>query len=81
MNNGAGNVNNGAGNVNNEINKGNNASGSVDNEVANGDYELDDAPKTGDSSPSPIFYMVLALISVITIGFCLLSGKKKKHIQ
>ncbi|WP_436449145.1 DUF7601 domain-containing protein [Paenibacillus sp. BT-177] len=84
VDNGASNVNNGAGNVNNEINKGNkgnNASGSVDNEVANGDYELDDAPKTGDSSPSPIFYMVLALISLITIGFCLLSGKKKKHIQ
>ncbi|WP_249931054.1 DUF7601 domain-containing protein, partial [Paenibacillus polymyxa] len=84
VDNGASNVNNGAGNVNNEINKGNkgnNASGSVDNEVANGDYELDDAPKTGDSSPSPIFYMVLALISLITSGFCLLSGKKKKHIQ
>ncbi|MCF2716613.1 LPS biosynthesis protein [Paenibacillus sp. UKAQ_18] len=85
VDNGAGNVNNGAGNVNNEINKGNkgnNASGgSVDNEVANDDYELDDAPKTGDSSPSPIFYMVLALMSLITIGFCLLSGKKKKHIQ
>ncbi|MFD1176474.1 carboxypeptidase regulatory-like domain-containing protein [Paenibacillus puldeungensis] len=78
-NNGAGNTNNGASNTNNGVNKGSKAGGSINNKAVNDDYELDDAPKTGDSSPSPIFYMVLALMSLITIGFCLLSGKKK-HI-
>ncbi|WP_204343441.1 LPXTG cell wall anchor domain-containing protein [Paenibacillus elgii] len=42
---------------------------------------MDDVPKTGDSSVSPIFYMALALMSLITIGLCLLDRKKKKHIQ
>ncbi|NEN81692.1 LPXTG cell wall anchor domain-containing protein, partial [Paenibacillus elgii] len=54
--------------------EGNKGPGNVDN-------ELDDVPKTGDSSVSPIFYMALALMSLITIGLCLLDRKKKKHIQ
>ncbi|MFD1269843.1 LPXTG cell wall anchor domain-containing protein [Paenibacillus motobuensis] len=35
-------------------------------------------PKTGDNSASPIFYLALAMMSLITIGFCLLSSKKKR---
>ncbi|PQP84156.1 hypothetical protein C0Q44_06050 [Paenibacillus sp. PCH8] len=49
----------------------------TDNDV----NELDDAPKTGDNSVSPFLYMVLALMSLMTIGFCLFGNKKKKHIQ
>ncbi|WP_028608613.1 DUF7601 domain-containing protein [Paenibacillus harenae] len=74
VDNGAGNVDNGTGNVDNGTDNGNNLAGSVDN-------ELDDVPKTGDNSTSPIFYMALALMSLITIGLCLQGSKKKKHIQ
>ncbi|MBB6733191.1 DUF7601 domain-containing protein [Cohnella zeiphila] len=47
----------------------------------NGNNELDNVPKTGDNSVPPIFYLALALMSLITIGLCLLGGKKKKVIQ
>ncbi|WP_315370922.1 carboxypeptidase regulatory-like domain-containing protein [Paenibacillus xylanexedens] len=50
-------------------------------QLKNDSNELDDAPKTGDNSVSPFLYMVLALMSLMTIGFCLLGYKKKKHIQ
>ncbi|AWB47104.1 LPS biosynthesis protein [Paenibacillus sp. CAA11] len=80
VNNGAGDIDNGMDDADSDNSKGNNAGGNVDNEAASVDYELDDAPKTGDSSPSPTLYMVLALMSLITIGFCLHSSKKK-HIQ
>ncbi|MGG6476431.1 LPXTG cell wall anchor domain-containing protein, partial [Paenibacillus sp. NRS-1775] len=60
---------------------GNNETDNVGNGTDNVGNELDDAPKTGDNSVSPIFYMVLALMSLMTIGFCLLGNKKKKHIQ
>lgn len=53
----------------------------ADKGAGNGNNELDDAPETGDNSVSPIFYMALALMSLMTIGFCLLGNKKKKHIQ
>lgn len=53
----------------------------ADKGAGNGNNELDDAPKTGDNSVSPIFYMALALMSLMTIVFCLLGNKKKKHIQ
>ncbi|ASR49805.1 hypothetical protein B4V02_25590 [Paenibacillus kribbensis] len=88
VDNGTGNVNNGAGNVDNGTGDVNNGAGNVDNgtdegdnRVGNVDNELDNVPKTGDSSAPPMFYMALALMSLITIGFCLLSSKKKKHIQ
>ncbi|MFL1675085.1 LPXTG cell wall anchor domain-containing protein, partial [Paenibacillus dendritiformis] len=71
---GAGNGNNGTGNGNNGTGNGNNGAGHSNN-------GLDNVPKTGDNSPSPIFYMALALMSLIAIGFCLLSSKKKKNIQ
>ncbi|ANY76582.1 hypothetical protein BBD41_14735 [Paenibacillus ihbetae] len=73
------------GNVNNDTNNDDNEVGNVsdfnDQSAGNGSNELDDAPKTGDSGPSPIFYLALALMSLITIGLCLLGGKKKQHIQ
>jgi len=73
------------GNVNNDTNNDDNEVGNVsdldDQSAGNGNNELDDAPKTGDSGPSPIFYLALALMSLITIGLCLLGGKKKQHIQ
>jgi hypothetical protein len=71
------------GNVNNENNNIDNVpdvSDLADKGAGNGSNELDDAPETGDNSVSPIFYMALALMSLMTIGFCLL-GNKKKHIQ
>ncbi|WP_063182357.1 carboxypeptidase regulatory-like domain-containing protein [Paenibacillus elgii] len=94
-NKGPGNVDNGTregnkgpGNVDNGTREGNKGPGNVDNGSREGnkgpgnvDNELDDVPKTGDSSVSPIFYMALALMSLITIGLCLLDRKKKKHIQ
>ncbi len=87
-NSGTDNGNSGTDNGNNETDNGNNETDNVGNgtdNVGNGTdnvgNELDDAPKTGDNSVSPIFYMVLALMSLMTIGFCLLGNKKKKHIQ
>ncbi|MNO43796.1 Pilin precursor [compost metagenome] len=77
----SGNGNNGTGNGNNGTGNGNNGTGNGNNGTGNVGHELDDAPKTGDNSVSPIFYMVLALMSLMTIGFCLLGNKKKKHIQ
>ncbi|MEF2966571.1 SpaA isopeptide-forming pilin-related protein [Paenibacillus sp. M1] len=77
----AGNVDNGADNGTNGADNVDNGAGNGNNEVGNGDTELDDAPKTGDNSVSPIFYMALALMSLMTIGFCLAGNKKKKHIQ
>ncbi|WP_143811942.1 carboxypeptidase regulatory-like domain-containing protein [Paenibacillus sp. SSG-1] len=73
-NGGTDNGNNGTDNGNGGTDNGNNGTGNVDN-------ELDDAPKTGDNSVSPILYMALALMSLMTIGFCLIGNKKKKHIQ
>ncbi|KEQ21783.1 hypothetical protein ET33_33625 [Paenibacillus tyrfis] len=93
-NNGTGNGNNGAGNGNNGTSNGNNGTGNGNNEAgsnseaANGNNkvvhnnnELDDVPQTGDNSTSLFFYMALALISLIMIGFCLPNRKKVKHIQ
>ncbi|MCM3697792.1 SpaA isopeptide-forming pilin-related protein [Paenibacillus macerans] len=69
------------GNVDNPADSSNTEVGSVDIPTDNGNNELDDVPQTGDNSAPPIFYMALALMSLITIGLCLLSSKKKKHIQ
>ncbi|MGW9528232.1 DUF7601 domain-containing protein [Paenibacillus terrae] len=83
-NSGTGNGNSGADNGSNVTDDGNNSVGNVDNVTDDNNRvgdELDDVPHTGDRSVSPIFYMVLALLSLITIGFCLLGNKKKKHIQ
>ncbi|UYO05523.1 carboxypeptidase regulatory-like domain-containing protein [Paenibacillus sp. PSB04] len=73
-NSGTDNGNGGTDNGNGGTDNGNNGTGNVDN-------ELDDAPKTGDNSVSPILYMALALMSLMTIGLCLIGNKKKKHIQ
>ncbi|WP_283653972.1 carboxypeptidase regulatory-like domain-containing protein [Paenibacillus sp. RC334] len=80
-NNGTDNGNSGTDNGNSGTDNGNNETDNGNNETDNVGNELDDAPKTGDNSVSPIFYMVLALMSLMTIGFCLLGNKKKKHIQ
>ncbi|MCG7378090.1 hypothetical protein MH215_13895 [Paenibacillus sp. ACRSA] len=48
--------------------------------VNNVSNELDDAPKTGDNSVTPMIYMALALLSLMTIVLCLFGNKKKKHI-
>ncbi|WP_145414542.1 carboxypeptidase regulatory-like domain-containing protein [Paenibacillus xylanexedens] len=61
-------------------NNGNSGASKGDHVTDNVSNELDDAPKTGDNSISPMFYMILALMSLITIAFCLLGNKKKKHI-
>nr|WP_154960262.1 carboxypeptidase regulatory-like domain-containing protein [Paenibacillus xylanexedens] len=61
-------------------NNGNGGATKGDQVTDNVSNELDDAPKTGDNSISPMFYMILALMSLITIAFCLLGNKKKKHI-
>lgn len=95
VDNGAGNVDNGTGNVDNgtgsvDTGAGNNVDNGIGNagneadNVVDGpgivDDELDDVPETGDHRPSPISYLILALLSLITIGICLLDSKKKKHI-
>ncbi|WP_418039943.1 SpaA isopeptide-forming pilin-related protein [Paenibacillus xylanilyticus] len=49
-------------------------------ESSNVGDELDEAPKTGDNSVSPMWYMVLALMSLVTIGLCLFGNKKKSHM-
>ncbi|WP_313804132.1 LPXTG cell wall anchor domain-containing protein, partial [Cytobacillus sp.] len=41
--------------------------------------KLDKVPKTGDNSLSQIFYMALALISLMMLGFLLFGSKKKKR--
>ncbi|WP_456288798.1 SpaA isopeptide-forming pilin-related protein [Paenibacillus sp. AK002] len=69
------------------VNNGNNndnvsdVSDLADKGSGNGINELDDAPKTGDNSVSPFFYLALALMSLMTIVLCLLGNKKKAHIQ
>jgi hypothetical protein len=63
-----------------ETNNSNGGANTGSNETGSGNNELDDAPKTGDNSISPMSYMILALMSLITIVFCLLGNKKKKHI-
>jgi len=50
------------------------------NSRANKEDKLDNVPKTGDDSMPPIFYMALALMSLIMLGFLLFGNKKKKHI-
>uniref|UniRef100_UPI0005A8BAAE LPXTG cell wall anchor domain-containing protein n=1 Tax=Bacillus ndiopicus TaxID=1347368 RepID=UPI0005A8BAAE len=50
------------------------------NNGANKEYKLDNVPKTGDDGMSPIFYMTLALMSLIMLGFLLFGNRKKKHI-
>lgn len=50
------------------------------NNVNNVSNELDDAPKTGDNSVTPMIYMALALLSLMTIVLCLFGNRKKKHI-
>ncbi|KQY79852.1 hypothetical protein ASD24_18055 [Paenibacillus sp. Root52] len=62
------------GKVNNDTDNGN-------SEVNNVSNELDDAPKTGDNSVTPMIYMALALMSLMTIVLCLFGNKNKKHIQ
>ncbi|WP_019639827.1 DUF7601 domain-containing protein [Paenibacillus fonticola] len=86
-NNETGNGNSGTDNGNNETSNGNSGTGNGNsgtddgnNGTDNGNDELDNVPKTGDNSISPIFYMALALMSLIVIGFCLLGTKKKKQI-
>lgn len=70
----------GTNNGNAGTNTGNSGTDNGDHVTDNASSELDDAPKTGDNSISPMFYMILALMSLITIAFCLLGNKKKKHI-
>ncbi|MGE7114035.1 DUF7601 domain-containing protein [Lysinibacillus sp. NPDC047702] len=50
------------------------------NSGVNKENKLDNVPKTGDNSMPPIFYMALALMSLIMLGFLLFGNKKKKHI-
>ena len=64
-------------NSNNQLNDSNHQ---INNSEANEDSTLDNVPKTGDDSVSPIFYMALALMSLIMLGFLLVGNKKKKHI-
>ncbi|MEK5639866.1 DUF7601 domain-containing protein [Paenibacillus sp. FSL R5-0378] len=80
-NNGTNNGNNGTDNGNGGTNNGNGGTDNGNNGTGNIGNELDDAPKTGDNSVSPILYMALALMSLMTIGLCLIGNKKKKHIQ
>ncbi|WP_268626195.1 DUF7601 domain-containing protein [Paenibacillus alvei] len=80
-NNGSGNSNNGSDNSNNGSGNGNNETDNGNNKVVHNNNELDDVPQTGDNSTSPIFYMALALMSLIVIGFCLPNRKKEKYIQ
>ncbi|WP_152394206.1 DUF7601 domain-containing protein [Paenibacillus guangzhouensis] len=80
-NNGGGNGNNGTGTGNNGTGTGNNGTDNGNNGTGTGNNELDDVPQTGDNSTSPIFYMALAMMSLIVIGFCLSNRKKEKHIQ
>ncbi|BFH66711.1 hypothetical protein J27TS7_38960 [Paenibacillus dendritiformis] len=89
-NTGAGNGNTGTGNGNTGASNGNTGTGNGNGNTGTGNGNtgaghrnngLDNVPTTGDNSPSPIFYMALALMSLMAIGFCLLSGKKKKNIQ
>jgi hypothetical protein len=63
-----------------ETNTDNSGTNTGSTESGSANNELDDAPKTGDNSISPMSYMILALMSLITIVFCLLGNKKKKHI-
>ncbi|WP_366292108.1 SpaA isopeptide-forming pilin-related protein [Paenibacillus sp. AN1007] len=70
----------GTNNSNNGTNTGDSGTDNGDHVTDNVSSELDDAPKTGDNSVSPMFYMILALMSLITITFCLLGNKNKKHI-
>ncbi|MFD3262212.1 carboxypeptidase regulatory-like domain-containing protein [Paenibacillus lentus] len=79
-NNGTDNGNNGTDNGNNGTDNGNNGADNSNNGTGHSNNELDNVPKTGDNSISPIFYMALALMSLIGVGFCLLSSRKKKHI-
>ncbi|MFK0525272.1 hypothetical protein ACINKY_23965 [Paenibacillus illinoisensis] len=74
--------------IGNQSNNVDNVTDNDDNEVGNvsdladkgAGNELDDAPKTGDNSVSPMWYMALALMSLVTIGLCLLGNKKKTHM-
>ncbi|MEO2207993.1 SpaA isopeptide-forming pilin-related protein [Paenibacillus pabuli] len=74
------NSNIGADNSSNETGNGSNEADNNSNENSNVGDELDDAPKTGDNSVSPMWYMALALMSLVTIGLCLLGNKKKTHM-
>ncbi|SFE82158.1 hypothetical protein SAMN04487969_107126, partial [Paenibacillus algorifonticola] len=78
---GTDNGNSGTDNGNSGTDNGNNETDNSNSGTDNGNNELDDAPMTGDNSVPPIFYMALALMSLMTIGFCLLGNKKKKYIQ
>ncbi|WP_046232674.1 SpaA isopeptide-forming pilin-related protein [Paenibacillus algorifonticola] len=80
-NSGTDNGNSGTDNGNSGTDNGNNETDNSNSGTDNGNNELDDAPMTGDNSVPPIFYMALALMSLMTIGFCLLGNKKKKYIQ
>lgn len=70
----------GTDNSSNETGNGSNEADNNSNESSNVGDELDEAPKTGDNSVSPMWYMVLALMSLVTIGLCLLGNKKKTHM-
>ncbi|WP_270172346.1 DUF7601 domain-containing protein [Paenibacillus sp. SYP-B4298] len=76
-NEGAGGDNEGAGGNNEGAGNGNNGT----DETIHVDSELDDAPVTGDNSVSPLIYMALALMSLVTIGLCVRGNKKNKLIQ
>jgi hypothetical protein len=75
--NGSSETGHGSGETNNSSTNG--SSGT--DEPGNAGSELDNVPKTGDNDASPIRYMILALASLLTIGLCLLSNKKKKLSQ
>ncbi|GAA0351300.1 DUF7601 domain-containing protein [Bacillus horti] len=79
-NSGTDNGNNDTDNDNSGTDNGNNDTYDGNSGTDNGNNELDNVPKTGDNSTSPIFYLALALMSLIVIGFCLLTSKKRKHI-
>jgi len=55
--------------------------GNGNDQLKNDSNELDDAPKTGDNSVTPMIYVALALMSLMTIVLCLFGNKKNKHIQ
>ncbi len=76
-----GNGGTGNGNGGTDSDNGNSGTDSGNNGTGNVGSELDDVPKTGDNDASPILYMILALMSLITIGVCLLGNKKKMLIQ
>ncbi|WP_342471715.1 SpaA isopeptide-forming pilin-related protein [Metasolibacillus sp. FSL H7-0170] len=58
-----------------------NQNGEINNNGANKNSKLDNVPKTGDDSMSSMFYIALALLSLIMLVLLLFGNRKKKHIQ